>query len=109
MHCTFQDAVLHLLIETCETHHLFPAGSTIKVLYDGTLASSPARRLLVDMYCWYGSADWADLHFDDAPAEFMRNCMRALMGMREVPQGEAPWKKDVAQYLMGGKDKKREE
>ena len=35
--------------------------------------------------------------------------MRALMGMREVPQGEAPWKKDVAQYLMGGKDKKREE
>jgi len=109
MHCTFQDAVLRGLIETCESLQSVPNGSTIKILYNGTTAGSPARQLMVDMYCWRGEAKWADNRFDDAPAEFMRDCMRALMGVRKVPQGEVPWEKDVAQYFLGSKDKKREE
>jgi hypothetical protein len=103
MHKAFQDAVLRVFVHGCRARRMYPTGHMISLLYDGTTAASPTRRLVVDMYCWRGAANWADNNFNNAHPDLMRDCMRALMKIRKVPKGEPSWETDLTQYCLGGK------
>jgi hypothetical protein len=45
MDATFQQAVLHAIIDHLETHKWAPTASNIKAVYDDTAKGDPARRL----------------------------------------------------------------
>lgn len=59
------------------THPFYPDPAVVEIVYEGTTATSPMRRLLVDIYVRHGSKEWLvpELH----PA-FYQDMARELMG-----------------------------
>lgn len=67
--CEFQDNVMNAMLAAChdenadfEEHpssRAFPGEKAIAVVYEGTPANCPMRRLLVDYYVYFGGIDWA--------------------------------------------------
>lgn len=54
----FQDCVLNEMISlTRENEGYLPVDADITIIYESTGTSSPARRLLVDMFTWGGGTD----------------------------------------------------
>jgi hypothetical protein len=71
------------------------------------LPASPARKLLVDFYCWAGGSKWAeDRDFAGrAWAEFVNNLIRELMASKGTVKKGYPWVKDLASYFIGSRKK----
>jgi hypothetical protein len=75
-----------------------PPGCTpIKITYRGTLANSPARRLFVDLYAEYTSADAHKSQPDtlDLPREFLADLTGYLLARRDLPK--TAWKNPYEQ------------
>ncbi|KAH0528035.1 hypothetical protein TsFJ059_002947 [Trichoderma semiorbis] len=88
----FKDTVLDaILIKSRSTasdgQTWFPLGPAIRCIYEGTRASSAARRLLVDLYNHNGHGDWlkgwADK--DDMPKQFLLDLAIAALTERSRP------------------------
>src|SRR6186713_1849503 len=54
----FQNSVIDALVKLIPTSKLRPLKDVINVIYKGTPEQSPARRLLVDFWCWTSNPKW---------------------------------------------------
>ncbi|KAF2501374.1 hypothetical protein BU16DRAFT_197075 [Lophium mytilinum] len=64
----------------------YPAPSSIRTFYSGTLASSPARRLLVDMFTNHTVGSWLkDRNLDEFPVEFIWDLAVCMGQFRPLP------------------------
>lgn len=112
MHDEFQNVVSDGMVKFCNFSRL-PDNYETNILYDGIMLGSPGRRLVVDLYCWYGrhhlnprsATAWMDKHIENVSTELMQGCVRALLGKRACPTGLEPWKKDAKAYHAGSYDK----
>jgi hypothetical protein len=99
MDLELQDSVLETKARGCQAKNSYLSfSSTIEIIYDGTLPASPARKLLVDFYCWAGGSKWAeDRDFAGrAWAEFVNDLIRELMASKGTVKKGYPWVKDLA-------------
>jgi hypothetical protein len=98
MHHSFTNAVIDALADRIRELDILPSGNDIKILYDGTTSDSPARQFVVDIYCFTGGEKCTETKFDNVSTEFMRDCMRSMMGKRNLPDGEVPWTQSMEPY-----------
>lgn len=89
----FKDAVLDAMIERTTSKlsdgkMWFPVGPVIRHIYDNTMKSSEARRLLVDMYTQTGRSDWLRNWAcpEDLPKEFLYDLAIAVLDKRSQPE-----------------------
>jgi len=81
------------------------------VLYNGTTEESPARKLIIDYYCWAGTGDWVAKKVnlgETATADFINDLLLALMLDKKDINGEkgvGPWVADPATYFFGTRKK----
>ena len=72
----------------------WPKAEAISIIYDGTVDGSPARRLMVDFWCWACREQWA-AELEEYPREFLEDIIRGLMkggsGAGKRPYRERPW------------------
>ncbi|KAK5989880.1 hypothetical protein PT974_08142 [Cladobotryum mycophilum] len=89
---TFRDAAIDAIIKKATTKALdgatwFPVGNVIRYIYDNTVDTSKARRLLVDLYTHHGHGnwlcEWADA--EDLPKEFLLELAVSLLDKRSSP------------------------
>ncbi|CAG9989478.1 unnamed protein product [Clonostachys byssicola] len=85
----FKDAILDAMVEKTESKlsndtTLFPVGPVIRHIYDNTMESSEARRLLVDLYTEHGRGDWLRKRAsrEDLPKEFLYDLVVAVLDKR---------------------------
>lgn len=106
MDLEFQDLVLETMARECSKRREYPTfGGPIDIIYNGTLAGSPARKLLVDFYCCAGGSTWVEDedYASEAPAEFVNDLIRGLMANKKKGKGEYPWEADRAAYFVGSR------
>jgi rhamnogalacturonyl hydrolase YesR len=85
----------------------YPGNPCIKIIYDGTASSSPARRLMVDFWTWQAGATWhgLDAVLEATCAEFVNDLIRALVSTRKAPTtASSPWIQNAESYCVHGKD-----
>lgn len=63
----FQDAVISAIVVLTQEKdqdgiHWYPGMDAINIIYDGTTAESPARRLVVDFHVRHGTENWIKDH-----------------------------------------------
>lgn len=56
-----------------------PVASAVDMIYRGTTAGSPARRLMVDIYFWKGKAEWMLGRPEDNNTEFLTDLTALLL------------------------------
>jgi hypothetical protein len=99
MHDEFQNSVVDEFISNAEIYGEVPQGDTINVIYEGTPEGSPARRLMVDLWCYLSKGnksrdEWADHH-----PEFINDLLTAVLRIRDTPPlKERPWAVDLEVY-----------
>ncbi|KAK1249986.1 hypothetical protein MKX08_009989 [Trichoderma sp. CBMAI-0020] len=88
----FKDAVLDAILiksrsKASDGRTWFPVGPAIRCIYEGTPASSAARRLLVDLYTYHGCGDWLTkwANKDDLSKEFLLDLAVAILAKRPRP------------------------
>ncbi|KAF2657822.1 hypothetical protein K491DRAFT_714117 [Lophiostoma macrostomum CBS 122681] len=88
----FQNFVLSGMIARIKLGYVFSI-DMINYLYEGTVSRSPARRLLVDAWCWLGSSRVLELNVENLPREFKDELLVRVMYHRREPylEGEFPW------------------
>jgi hypothetical protein len=101
----FQDAIISALIDHCTRTNKTVSLSLVRIIYQGTTSSSPARRLMVDV-CAFDSGPKANkLQFleVDKDGEFMLDLIVAMAKHRKPACGvsEYPWVKEPHSYLLG--------
>jgi len=93
----FKDAIIDAIIDKSNTSALdgknwLPVGPVISCIYDNTVQSAKARRLLVDFYVRLGSGDllhdWSDMK--EIPKEFLFDLAIELLNKRPRPSGSHP-------------------
>ncbi|KAH7085231.1 hypothetical protein BKA63DRAFT_559873 [Paraphoma chrysanthemicola] len=100
MDLEFQDAIMSAMIARCEID--WPSNIEVCIIYEGTTAASPARRLMVDIFCREGDEDWIDSEDGDKlPIDFHRDLARALMKKPDLPDRNRPWNVDRSAYYVG--------
>jgi len=98
---TFQNAVLSAMIYHAVERDSFPPEAAINIIYSGTgSASSPARRLMVDMFVYACDEDWiitgslieeTSVEFvDDLVRGFIRSCTKYPINQKLSPWVVAP-------------------
>lgn len=85
----FKDAVLDAMLFKSRSlasdgKYWYPVGPVIRYIYDRTLESSKARRLLVDMYTYHGQGNWLTTWAseDDLPKQFLFDLAAAMLDIR---------------------------
>jgi hypothetical protein len=66
----------------------FATGNAIKWIYEGTVASSPARRLYVDLYAFYAPKEDVENPARDWPIDFWMELSRALILRRDIAKDD---------------------
>ena len=108
MDMEYQDQVLEVLMRECEAEEQFPVGSQINIIYDGTTANSPARKLLVDFFCMAGDESWiSDTDYaNEAPRDFINDLLTAFIAIRRRGfRGSPRWATDPSAYFVGSRKK----
>jgi hypothetical protein len=106
----FQDVILAASIRRAHTSERYPGVQTIKTIYAGTPAGSPARRLMVDFWVFnavptsYGLEDLSQFTCPD----FVNDLVRELIAIRGKPDGSVlvPWIANPGSYRVGNKESK---
>lgn len=80
-----------------------PSIDSIKIIYDGTLHGSMARKLLVDYYTYRGTGSWIINH-KDLPEDFLVDLATNLMDKRAIPD-DPTRNGDGAEYMEKEQDK----
>ena len=100
MDTKFQNDILDTIIATSNKSCYLPIGQPVAIIYAGTPAKSPARRLMVD-FCVYSAHDdnsWTK-HFPNCPKEFLVEVLGAIVKLRDTPPaGTRPWKGSHMSY-----------
>ena len=85
----FQDAVIDAIIEKTgskvrDDQCWYPVGTVIRYVYDNTLESNMARKLLVDLYAARGKGSWLRewATEEDLPKEFLFDVAVAVLDLR---------------------------
>jgi hypothetical protein len=101
----FQEAVISAIISNCSTHSIYPIGLQIDIIYRGTTATSPARKLLVDFFLHAGGKKWVfdKDHASKRPADFVNDLLTALMDKSRMSSEAKPWVTKPAAYMLNGK------
>jgi len=92
---TFQNCVVAAVIRRSQTYKKYTGNPAIQIVYAGTPAGSPARRLLIDFWLFNAKPAWKGL--DDLTkhtcADFVNDLVRKLLEQREAPGGfdARPW------------------
>jgi hypothetical protein len=107
----FQDAVISAIMSNCATHSIYPVGAQIDIIYTGTTATSPARKLLVDFFLHAGGKEWVldRDHASNRPADFVNDLLTALMDRSRQPSESLPWITNPAAYFLNGKTTENED
>lgn len=100
---TIKTAVIGAILGKAKTkvqpggHSWYPVGSIVRYLYENTPPTSPARRLLVDLYVWNGQGSWLtrDPTDEGGSKEFLVDLAR-LMGLELPLSGCLPSRKAMA-------------
>jgi len=71
------------------TTEVYPGAIVIKIIYEGTSAGSPARRLLADFCAHVANNNWLD-DFHQYPHEALVDALKAMAGLRKKPNSR-PW------------------
>ncbi|KAK4556499.1 hypothetical protein LTR86_006643 [Recurvomyces mirabilis] len=83
----FQDAVIDAIMARVKQggadFHYYPTTPIINTIYEGTLADSPARRLMVHIYSTQGISEWVT---DDINPEFLLELTRQFCELNKEHQ-----------------------
>ncbi|OAF99708.1 uncharacterized protein CC84DRAFT_1169223 [Paraphaeosphaeria sporulosa] len=91
MDVIFKNAIIEAIIAISIKEKYCPIGEAVRIIYEGTSAGSPARRLMTD-FCASNANDdpsWTD-EFQNCPHEFLVDTMKALVSARPRTSGEYP-------------------
>jgi len=108
MDVEYQDDIIEVFMHECEAKREYPTGTQIAVIYGGTMAGSPARKLLVDFFCWAGGRSWMD---DTncagmAPTDFINDLLMTLLANKNTGfKGSRPWVAGPSAYFVGSRKK----
>ena len=80
-----------------------PGTDAVKIIYNGTLPGSMARKLLVDYYTYRGTGSWVINH-GGWPEDFLIDLATNLMDKRAMPDDPTRYG-DGAEYMDKEKDK----
>jgi hypothetical protein len=96
MHNEFQNAIVGRFIARLPR----AASSTaVNIIYDGTPEGLLARKLMVDMICFVGGANWVrDTALQTFRPEFVNGAFVALLEYRSLPQ-QRPWVTNPGVYF----------
>jgi hypothetical protein len=99
---SFKNAVLQALCDAIGNQPYYETtclgATTIHIIYGGTTAGSPARRLLVDIWAYAACEQWAT-QLDVMPHDFVVILARALSTSRSRPEGmKIPWRECTERY-----------
>lgn len=78
---SFRNDIVTALVQKLDEGNFFPDESTVKLIYENTVETSPLRRLVVHMYAAEGSA--RTLEEDDLamiPKEFFFDLSKKMLG-----------------------------
>jgi hypothetical protein len=96
MDATFQEAVLHAIIDHLETHKWAPTASNIKAGYDGTAKGDLARRLMVDIFVHHGTLTLSAVKNPSLfeGTDFLEELIPELFAQRGRPNANVkPWER----------------
>jgi hypothetical protein len=84
------------------SHPIHPRPAAIEIIYEGTTAASPFRRLLVGMYARHGSKEW--LAPEDLHPSFCLDVARALMAQANdnIPENCRGYAIRTTDYFIAG-------
>jgi hypothetical protein len=92
----YQNAVLDTILSYCMERDTFPSNAVIRIIYNGTPSSSPARRLLVDFWACEATTSWSGLGrlIKATCPEFVEDLVSALILRRSRPSKDTsrPWR-----------------
>lgn len=72
-----------------------PGPKMIDIIYKGTVAGSPARRCLIDIFAYGVKGEWITAYsMSDFPAEFLQELAISPMYKRSLPASVHSAKKD---------------
>jgi hypothetical protein len=91
-------AVFNCFWGICITPSEFPGLECIEIVYGGTPAGSPLRRILVDFYTYYARDDTLK-QYVTYPNEFMQELAIDLLKKRAKPTDRAAMFKDPSVYM----------
>lgn len=94
----FKDTIIDCMIACTVKFGDCPSHTAMNILYQGTLANSPARRLIVDfwVYCAHDSKGWAGSVKLHTP-ELIADALEAIVRKRPFPKNR-PWEESPEQY-----------
>ncbi|KAJ4365549.1 hypothetical protein N0V83_008168 [Neocucurbitaria cava] len=101
MDTAFQNAVIDCFKprNRRESDRMVITAGAVNIIYDGTLAGSPARQLLVDVFCWRDCSMLIKGNVvDEYHPDFVNDAFLALADNRRAPRGTAPWLKALTSY-----------
>ncbi|KAI4711382.1 hypothetical protein J4E89_003947 [Alternaria sp. Ai002NY15] len=92
MDVTLQNSVVAAIIRRSQTWRKYPGNPAIQIVYAGTPAGSPARRLLVDFWVFHAKPTWNGLDnlIKLTCADFVDDLVRKLIEQRGVPDSSVP-------------------
>lgn len=104
MDSAFQNHILKVFIDCVECDGLVPHNEVVRIIYGGTEADSPARKLMVDF--WVGETEDMceenDRVVDTVGVDFANDLILALFAQRAKPYSKdgknKPWIKEPMQY-----------
>lgn len=110
MDLEYQDQIIETQIRECDAGDEYHVGINIDIMYGGTPEGPPARKLLVDYFCWNGGSEWVDPTSDNvgqtASSEFTNDLLLSLMCQKGNGfKGPAPWIEDPPAYFVGSRKK----
>lgn len=82
---TFKNRVIDRLFtmscpdNTVANEQRHPIGTVVDMIYKSTVAGSPARRLMVELYFWKGAEDWVLGRPEDNNTEFLMDLTQVLL------------------------------
>ena len=92
MDVALQDSVVAALIRRIQTYKKYPGNLSVQIIYAGTPAGSPARRLLVDICVFRASSKspGVDDLIKHTCADFVNDLVTELLEQRKVPDRSVP-------------------
>ncbi|KAF2130154.1 hypothetical protein P153DRAFT_315864 [Dothidotthia symphoricarpi CBS 119687] len=102
----FKDAVIHATIDRKMQGGNHPSASTIKILYEGTPANSPARRLMIDFWVFAATPSWNTVKDPSElmSTDFLIELLPMLFKHRMRPAESPPWVASPESYYTDGFD-----
>ena len=100
MDVTFKNIIIDIFVVVTVEDRCYPIGEPVAIIYAGTPASSPARRLMVDFCAHVANVkddSWL-IEFPECPKEFLVDALTATITLRTETPGSRPWTQSQSSY-----------